>query len=122
MATLTIKQLLADGRLARIMFIGPLASPRLVEILGMYGDLHGVWFDQEHARIDHRELEVLLMAARAVGLDAIVRAVPSDYASLMRPMEIGASGVMVPQVRNVEQVEEAVQWLKYPPIGVRGLY
>ena len=122
MATLTIKQLLSDGQLARIMFTGPLASPRFVEILGMYGDLHGLWFDQEHARIEHRELEVLLMVARSVGLDTIVRAVPSDYASMMRPMEIGAGGVMVPQVRTIEEVEEAVQWLKYPPVGVRGLY
>ena len=122
MATATIKQRLANGQLVRVMFVGPLASPRLVEMLGMYGDLHGVWFDQEHARVDHRELELLLMAARAAGLDAFVRAPPADYATLMRPMELGASGVMVPQVRTVTQVEEAAQWAKYPPLGVRGLY
>ena len=122
MATTTIKQRLADGQVVRVMFVGPLASPRLVEILGLHGDLHAVWFDQEHARVDHQELAMLLIAARAVGLDAFVRAVPADYASLMRPMELGASGIMVPQVRDVDQVKEAVQWAKYPPLGVRGLY
>jgi len=118
----TIKQRLANGEVVRVMFTGPLASPRLVEILGMFGDLHGVWFDQEHAGLGHQELEVLLMASRAAGLDAFVRVVPTDYAALMRPMELGASGIMVPQVRNVAEVKEAAQWVKYPPMGIRGLY
>ena len=118
----TIKQRLADGELVRVMFTGPLASPRLVEILGMYSDLHGVWFDQEHAGLGHQELEVLLMASRAAGLDAFVRVAPTDYSAMMRPMELGASGIMVPQVRDVAQVAEAAQWAKYPPLGVRGLY
>ena len=122
MAISTVKQLLADGQVVRVMFVGPLASPQLVEVFGLYGNFHAVWFDQEHARVDHRELGVLLMAARAAELDAFVRTAPTDYASLMRPMELGASGIMVPQVRDVEQVREAVQWAKYPPLGVRGLY
>jgi 4-hydroxy-2-oxoheptanedioate aldolase len=47
---------------------------------------------------------------------------PTDYATVMRPMETGCSGVMIAQVRSVEEVERAVSWAKYPPVGVRGMF
>ena len=37
-------------------------------------------------------------------------------------METGCSGVMIAQIRTVEQVRQAVQWANYPPDGVRGLF
>ena len=44
------------------------------------------------------------MACRAVGLDAFARVPPTDYATIMRPMEAGCSGVMIAQVRTLEEV------------------
>lgn len=118
----TIKQRLDEGKLTRVMFTGALASPKLVEIAGRIGDLHGVFFDQEHAAIPHHELEILLTACRAAGLDAFARVAPTDYTAIMRPLETGASGVMVAQIRDLREVRQVVQWAKYPPAGVRGLF
>jgi 4-hydroxy-2-oxoheptanedioate aldolase len=47
---------------------------------------------------------------------------PTDYATLMRPMETGCSGIMVAQIRSPDQVHQSLQWVKYPPRGVRGLF
>lgn len=118
----TIHERLAAGQIVRAMFLGSLASPKLVEVAGLIGDWHGVWIDQEHSAIPHQQLELLLMACRAAGLDAFVRVPPTDYATLMRPMEAGASGVMVAMIRDVAQVRQVVQWVKYPPQGARGLF
>ena len=120
--TTTIKQRLANGELVRVLTVASLASPKLVEIAGLAGGFHGIWIDQEHSAIPHQQLELLLMACRASGLDAFVRVAPTDYATVMRPMETGASGVMVAQIRNVAEVQRVVQWAKYPPVGVRGLF
>lgn len=122
MATGTIKQRLSEGKEVRVTILGSMVSPRMVEFIGMHANLHGIWFDQEHARVEHNEMGLLLMAARSVGLDPFVRVPPTDYASMMRPMELGASGIMVPQIRTPQQVQQAVQWAKYPPLGVRGLF
>jgi 2-dehydro-3-deoxyglucarate aldolase/4-hydroxy-2-oxoheptanedioate aldolase len=67
-------------------------------------------------------MELLVLACRATGIDAFARVAPTDYATVMRPYETGCSGVMVAQVRSVEQVRQAVEWAKYPPRGVRGLF
>ncbi|MBI4662848.1 MAG: aldolase [Verrucomicrobia bacterium] len=120
--TTTIKQRLASGEIVRVLALGSLASPKLVEIAGLAGGFQGVWIDQEHSAIPHQQLELLVMACRAAGLDAFVRVAPTDYATVMRPMETGAGGVMVAQIRSTDQVRQIVQWAKYPPLGVRGLF
>jgi 4-hydroxy-2-oxoheptanedioate aldolase len=118
----TIKQRLAEGQVVRVMALGSMASPKLIEIAGLVGSLQGVWIDQEHSAISSRELEMLLIACRAAGLAAFVRLAPTDYPTVMRPMEAGAEGIMIAQIRNVDEVKQVVTWAKYPPLGTRGLF
>lgn len=122
MAIKTLKQKLSEGREVRVMLSGGVPNPKLIEIVGMTGGFDGVWIDQEHSGLPNQDLELLLMACRAAGLDSFARVAPTDYATVMRPMEGGASGVMIAQVRSVEEVGRAVRWAKYPPQGERGLY
>jgi 2-dehydro-3-deoxyglucarate aldolase/4-hydroxy-2-oxoheptanedioate aldolase len=118
----TIIERLRDGKLVRVMHFTGLSSPKLVEVAGILGDFHGLWIDQEHTAVPHAQLELMLMACRAVGLDAFARVPPTDYATIMRPMEAGCSGVMIAQVRTLSEVQQAVAWAKYPPRGVRGMF
>jgi 2-dehydro-3-deoxyglucarate aldolase/4-hydroxy-2-oxoheptanedioate aldolase len=118
----TIIKRLREGQLVRVMLFSGLSSPKLIEVAGILGNFHGLWIDQEHTAVPHSQLELMLMAARAVGLDAFARVPPTDYATVMRPMEAGCSGVMIAQVRTLEEVQQAVQWAKYPPQGIRGLF
>lgn len=117
-----IKQRLAAGQIVRTMHVVGYATPRIIEMLGTLGNFHGIWFDQEHSAISHKDLELLLIACRAAGVDAFARVPPTDYATVMRPMEAGCSGVMIAQVRTLDEVKQAVQWAKYPPVGIRGTF
>lgn len=118
----TIKDRLAAGQIVRTMHVLGYATPRVIEFAGLVGNFHGVWFDQEHSAIPHASLEMMLIACRAAKLDAFARVAPTDYATVMRPMETGCSGVMIAQVRTLAEVEQAVSWAKYPPIGQRGMF
>ncbi|MCA9168196.1 MAG: host specificity protein [Planctomycetales bacterium] len=118
----SILQRLRQGQFVRLMSVGSFPSPKLVEMIGLLGDVHGIWIDQEHAFVSHAEMELMLMACRASGIDAFARVPPTDYATVMRPMETGCSGVMVAQIRTVDEVKRAVDWIRYPPRGVRGLF
>ncbi len=117
----SIKQRLATGQDVFIFSIGAIPSPKLVEMAAMTGGYHGVWIDEEHAALTQRDIELLTLACRASGLDSYVRVAPTDYATLMRPMEAGAGGVMAAQVRSVAEVQQVVAWAKFPPLGVRGI-
>jgi 2-dehydro-3-deoxyglucarate aldolase/4-hydroxy-2-oxoheptanedioate aldolase len=118
----SIPDLLAAGKTVRVMSLGAFAQPKLVEIAAHHQMVHGFWIDQEHAAVSHQQLELLLLACRATGLDAFARVPPVDYATIMRPMEAGCCGIMAAQIRTMEQVQQVVAWSKYPPEGVRGLF
>src|SRR3954464_1761978 len=116
-----IKQLLAEGGVVRMFGIGQLISPKLIEIVGEHGGFDALWLDFEHAGITMKDIEDATMAARASGRDHFVRLPATDYATIMRPLEAGAGGVMVSMVRSPAEAEEAVRWAKFWPRGQRGL-
>ncbi len=116
-----IKQLLAAGQVVRVFAAGQLLSPKLIEIVGEHGEFDALWLDFEHAGISMKEIELATMAAKAYGMDHFVRLPATDYASVMRPLEAGAGGIMISMVRSASEVEQAVRWAKFWPRGERGL-
>jgi 2-dehydro-3-deoxyglucarate aldolase/4-hydroxy-2-oxoheptanedioate aldolase len=117
-----IRQRLAAGKIVRTTYLTVFTSPKLVECIGISGKFHGAWIDQEHAGVSHSDLERMLIACRAAGVDAFARVPLVDYASVMRPLEAGCSGVMIAQVRSMQEVEQAISWAKFPPEGIRGVF
>ena len=116
-----IKQMLSEGKLVRVFGMGQLLSPKLIEILGEHGEFDALWLDFEHAGLTMKEIELATMAARSYGIDHFVRLPATDYATVMRPLEAGAGGVMISMVRSPADVEQAVRWAKFWPRGERGL-
>jgi 2-dehydro-3-deoxyglucarate aldolase/4-hydroxy-2-oxoheptanedioate aldolase len=116
-----LKQALAQGRLVRVFGLGQLCHPKLVELIGLVGGFDAVWLDQEHAGLTLPQIELAALAARARGLDSFVRLAPTDYATVMRPLEAGAGGIMAAQVRGARQAEEVLTWAKFAPRGLRGV-
>ena len=116
-----IKQLLAAGQVVRVFAAGQLLSPKLIEIVGEHGEFDALWLDFEHAGISMKEIELATMAAKAYGMDHFVRLPATDYASVMRPLEAGAGGIMISMVRSASEAEQAVRWAKFWPRGERGL-
>src|SRR6516162_1344878 len=116
-----IKEMLADGRVVRVFGSGQLLSPKLIEIVGEHGDFDALWLDLEHGGLTMKEIELATMAARSYGMDHFVRLPATDYASVMRPLEAGAGGVMISMVKSPAEVDQAVRWAKFWPRGERGL-
>src|SRR6266571_4981008 len=116
-----LKELLAQGKLVRVFGLGQLCHPKIVEMIGQHGGYDAVWLDQEHAGISIAQIEHACLAARVVGLDSFVRLAPTDYATVMRPLEAGAGGVMAAQVKSAAEAEQVLHWAKFHPRGQRGV-
>ena len=75
----------------------PVPSPEVVEILGLAG-YDFLMLDMEHGPITVDVLGGLVRACRAVGLVPMTR-VPEDHPkTILRALDVGCVGVMVPQV------------------------
>lgn len=116
-----LKERLAGDGLVHVFALGQICHPKIIEIVGFEGGFDAVWLDQEHAGLSIEQIEHGARAARGVGLDSFVRLAPTDYATVMRPMEAGAGGIMAAQVRSSRQAAEIIEWAKFHPLGLRGV-
>lgn len=117
----TLKQALREPRMLRVLGLGQLCHPKIVEMVAMIGGYDAVWLDQEHVGLTIPQIEDACRAARAGGIDAFVRLTATDYPTVMRVLEAGASGMMIAMVRTVEEVQDLVRWAKFHPAGQRGV-
>jgi 4-hydroxy-2-oxoheptanedioate aldolase len=109
--------------LARETLIGvfaDLASPLAAELSGLAG-FDWVVLDLEHGESTEADLLGLLYATGTTSMAAVVRPQSAERLRIGRALDLGAEGVMLPQLRSIEEVREAVSYLRYPPAGQRGL-
>jgi 2-dehydro-3-deoxyglucarate aldolase/4-hydroxy-2-oxoheptanedioate aldolase len=117
----TMKQRLHDGERLVVFAMGRMFNHNIVRYLGMTGDFDGFWVDVEHGGLTTADIEIAAAAGQAHGLECFVRVPPTDYATVTRCFESGATGVMAAQIRTADEAEEFVQWAKFAPRGRRGL-
>ena len=77
--------------------------------------------DGEHAPFDMRAIYTYLQAVAAYDIHPIVRAVKDDRNLIKQLLDYGAQTLLIPMIDTVEQAEEMVQAMRYPPAGVRGM-
>ncbi|MFR8277416.1 MAG: aldolase/citrate lyase family protein, partial [Desulfovibrio fairfieldensis] len=77
--------------------------------------------DVEHAPGSPATLLPQLQAAAAFPAVPVVRLPMSDRVWCKWALDLGASGIMFPNIDNAAQAEEAVSFMQYPPCGVRGV-
>lgn len=75
--------------------------------------------DTQHGFGSLDDLPQVLQAARAGGAKPLVRTPWRDAWMIMRAIDSGASGVLVPMVNTAQQAAETVAACKFPPAGER---
>lgn len=90
-----------------------------MEALGR-ANLDYVIIDTEHSCFSEESTADLILAAERHGLTPYVRIGDVRRPYVLRMLDIGAKGLIVPNIRSVEQVKELVSYAKFPPIGNRG--
>ena len=79
-----------------------------------------VVIDTEHGAYHQESLAITLAAFNGQPTVPIVRVPWNDKVMIKHALDAGADGILVPWIKNTDQVAEAVAACKYPPEGVRG--
>lgn len=95
-----------------------LADARLVEIAAMAG-FDCLWADQEHIGQDWSILAAQIWAAKAYGKDIMVRVPRGSYSDYIKPLELDASGIMVPHIMNEQDARAVINMTRFHPTGLR---
>lgn len=94
--------------------------PALVEICGLAG-FDFVFLDAEHGALTPNNCEELVRAAEVRGIVPLIRVPNAASDTILRYMDIGAMGIILPGVSTKAEAEAAVRAVKYYPQGNRGL-
>lgn len=95
-------------------------STTAIEVAGNWG-LDFAFIDAEHTPVNiDAQMEKLVMAALLSGIAPLVRVRGTNEWDIRKSLEIGATGVIVPQVNTAEQARAIVRAAKFPPYGRRG--
>ncbi len=95
-----------------------LNDPAVTDALGPSVDFF--WIDMEHSPMSMDALAGHLRAARLHRVASLVRVPIADPAWVKRVLDAGGEGIIVPQVRDAEDVQRVVDAARYPPLGTRG--
>jgi 2-keto-3-deoxy-L-rhamnonate aldolase RhmA len=119
MATNRLKAKLREGKPVSGPIIEEVRTVGAVKMLALSGH-DFLWFDTEHNFYDWDTLLTLVQYSLAVGITPLVRVTDLQYPLVARALDLGAQGVIIPRVETREEVERAVSYAKYPPLGRRG--
>jgi 4-hydroxy-2-oxoheptanedioate aldolase len=107
-----------DGGEATIGGWCSIPSPFSAEMMGRSG-FDWVCIDTQHGVIGYDQMVPMLQALSITATPAFVRVPWNQPDHIMKALDAGAQGVIVPMVSSEEDAQAAVAAAKYPPMGTR---
>ena len=92
-------------------------ATQVTELLSEAG-LDWLFIDGEHGAFSIDALQNLLQAAN---IPALLRVSHANRIAVRNALDVGAAGIIVPQVNSAQLAQDIVSWCRYPPTGVRGV-
>jgi 4-hydroxy-2-oxoheptanedioate aldolase len=75
--------------------------------------------DMQHGLTDMTNLWPMLQAVSQTDTVPVVRVAWNDPAPIMKALDLGAYGILVPLINTAEDAAKAVAACRYPPVGMR---
>jgi 2-keto-3-deoxy-L-rhamnonate aldolase RhmA len=97
------------------------ANTDMIDFLGQFG-LDGVWLEGEHGPLSWEQIGDMSRACDLWGMSSVTRVNSNEPGLIMRVLDRGSSGIVVPHVNTAEAARQVVQAAKYAPIGQRGMF
>jgi len=94
------------------------ADPVVADIIGILG-FDCLWLCNEHTPLDGDRLCHLIRTAALNKMDTMVRTSKGSYSDLVRPLEAGASGLMIPHCMSADEARHIVRNTRFHPVGCR---
>lgn len=100
--------------------LSELYHPNLMKIFAVSG-FDYVIVDCEHGSFDYSHVATMAAMAKGSNIMFIVRVPEISRECILKYMDAGADGLLLPMITGVDHVRQAITYAKYPPIGQRGL-
>lgn len=115
-----VKEKLARGEQVIGTFF-EMGGETAVEALGVSG-IDYIVIDTEHGPFDVESAKKFVTVAERHDLTPFVRVKDVTRSSILKMLDIGAQGLIIPCVNTVDEVRDIIAYGKYAPLGQRGFF
>jgi 2-keto-3-deoxy-L-rhamnonate aldolase RhmA len=77
------------------------------------------WFEMQHSTLEFRDVEAMIAGCPTAPAIPMIRLPDAQEWHIQHALDIGALGVIIPTVDDVERAREAAKWAHFPPLGRR---
>jgi 2-keto-3-deoxy-L-rhamnonate aldolase RhmA len=77
------------------------------------------WFEMQHSTLEFADIEKMIAACPHVKATPMIRLPDAQEWHIQHATDIGALGVVIPTVDDVDRAREAAKWARYPPVARR---
>src|ERR1051326_9112415 len=112
-----IKQMWRDGRYVTLGWLS-VSHGFTAEIMARQG-FDALCVDLQHGTSEMKDVAPLLQAISQTDTVPVVRVAWNEPAAIMKALDLGAYGIIVPLVNNAREAAMAVAACRYPPVGMR---
>ncbi len=78
-----------------------------------------LWIEMQHSPMTYQDVAHMIMSCKGAPAIPFIRVPDATEGDVQKAVDIGALGIIVPMVENLDKVANAVKFAKYPPVGKR---
>src|SRR5580658_5457236 len=112
----TVKQKLLDGKQ---VFSFTQSKMDIADYCERAKHYDFTWFEMQHSTLEFADIEKMIAACPHVKATPMIRLPDAQEWHIQHATDIGALGVVIPTVDDVDRAREAAKWARYPPVARR---
>ena len=112
-----IKQMWRDGKCVTMGWLS-VSHGFTAEVMARQG-FDTLCVDMQHGTTDMNDVWPMLQAISQTDTVPVVRVPWNDPPTIMKALDLGAYGIIVPLINTAEDAAKAVAACRYPPVGMR---
>jgi 4-hydroxy-2-oxoheptanedioate aldolase len=77
------------------------------------------WIEMQHSPMTYQEVANMILACKGSSAMPFVRVPDATEGDIQKAVDMGAAGIIIPMVEDLQKVRNAIKFAKYPPVGKR---
>ncbi|MGH9629032.1 MAG: HpcH/HpaI aldolase family protein [Bryobacteraceae bacterium] len=78
-----------------------------------------LWIEMQHSPMSYQDVAHMIMACKGAPAMPFIRVPDATESDIQKAVDMGAAGIIIPMVDDIEKVQNAIKFAKYPPLGKR---
>jgi 4-hydroxy-2-oxoheptanedioate aldolase len=78
-----------------------------------------LWIEMQHSPMTYQDVAHMIAACKGAPAIPFIRVPDATEGDIQKATDIGALGIIIPMVEDLDKVERAIRFSKYPPLGKR---